>query len=176
MLEVRDLHAAYGDAPVLFGASLSVKEGEIVALVGSNGAGKTTLIRCVTGSRRAENLSRAYELFPRLKERRRQEAATLSGGEQQMLAIARALMSEPRLLILDEPSLGLAPVVVGQVFRTIAEIRKLGMTILLVEQNVQKTLRMADRAYVLESGRVTLTGTGSELLGNDLVRKAYLAL
>jgi branched-chain amino acid transport system ATP-binding protein len=234
MLEVRDVHASYGDSPVLFGASLSVKEGEIVALLGSNGAGKTTLIRCITGllrarsgtiefagariealpahavvdrgiacvpegrqmfpsmsveehlllgsylrrarPRRAENLSRAYELFPRLQERRTQEAATLSGGEQQMLAIARALMSEPRLLILDEPSLGLAPVVVGQVFRTIAEIQKRGVTILLVEQNVQKTLRMADRAYVLESGRVTLAGTGRELLGNDLVRKAYLAL
>jgi branched-chain amino acid transport system ATP-binding protein len=126
--------------------------------------------------RRPANLARAYQLFPRLQERRTQEAVTLSGGEQQMLAIARALMSEPRLLILDEPSLGLAPVVVAQVFRTIEEIKKSGVTILLVEQNVQKTLRMADRAYVLESGRVTLTGTGPELLGNDLVRKAYLAL
>jgi len=93
-----------------------------------------------------------------------------------MLAIARALMSQPRLLILDEPSLGLAPVIISQVFRTISQIRGRGVTILLVEENVQRTLRMADRAYVLESDRVTLTGTGAELLGNDLVRKAYLAL
>jgi branched-chain amino acid transport system ATP-binding protein len=129
-----------------------------------------------TRERRAQNLSQAYDLFPRLRERRAQEAVTLSGGEQQMLAIARALMSEPRLLVLDEPSLGLAPVIVSQVFRTISQIRARGVTIRLVEQNVQRTLRMADRAYVLESGRVTLTGTGAELLGNDLVRKAYLAL
>jgi branched-chain amino acid transport system ATP-binding protein len=234
MLEIQGLAAGYGDVQVLSGASLSVSEGEIVALVGPNGAGKTTLIRCVTGLlkprggtvrflggridgltahqivdrgiacvpegrqifpllsvrdnlllgsylartrlRRAENLDRWYELFPRLRERLDQQAGTLSGGEQQMLAIARALMSEPRLLVLDEPSLGLAPIVVSAVFRAIAEIRKRGLTVLLVEQNVQKSLRLADRGYVLESGRVSLTGTGVELLQNALVRKAYLAM
>ncbi|HEX9576734.1 MAG TPA: ABC transporter ATP-binding protein, partial [Myxococcales bacterium] len=226
--------AAYGDAQVLFGATLSVAEGEIVALLGSNGAGKTTLIRSVCGllraragavtfageridrlsahevvdrgiacvpegrqvfpqmsveenlllgsflrrtrARRAQNLKAVFTLFPRLRERRGQDAATLSGGEQQMLAIGRALMSEPRLLILDEPSLGLAPVVVAAVFRTIAEIRKKGLTVFLVEQNVQRTLRLASHAFVLEQGRVTLEGTGRALLDDDQVKKAYLAL
>jgi branched-chain amino acid transport system ATP-binding protein len=126
--------------------------------------------------RRAPNLEKMFTLFPRLRERRMQEAATLSGGEQQMLAISRALMSEPRLLLLDEPSLGLAPVVTSAVFETIAAIRKLGMTVLIVEQNVRQTLRMADRAYVLESGRIVIEGTGAELLENERVRKAYLAL
>ena len=125
---------------------------------------------------RARNLERIYALFPRLLERRGQDAATLSGGEQQMLAIGRALMSEPRLLLLDEPSLGLAPVVVQMMFRTIAEIRKQGLTVLIVEQNVQRTLRLADRAYVLEQGRIVLTGTGAELMQDPQVRKAYLAL
>jgi branched-chain amino acid transport system ATP-binding protein len=234
MLKVSGLDASYGDVQVLFGASLAVAEGEIVALLGSNGAGKTTLIRSVTGllppragaivfrgehleklsphqvvdrgvacvpegrqvfpqmsveenlllgsylprarERRAPNLEKMFTLFPRLRERRMQEAATLSGGEQQMLAISRALMSEPRLLLLDEPSLGLAPVVTSAVFETIAAIRKLGMTVLIVEQNVRQTLRMADRAYVLESGRIVIEGKGEELLENERVRKAYLAL
>ena len=125
---------------------------------------------------RARNLARIFALFPRLLERRGQDAATLSGGEQQMLAIGRALMSEPRLLLLDEPSLGLAPVVVQMVFRTIVEIRKQGLTVLIVEQNVQRTLRLADRAYVLEQGRIVLTGSGAELMQDPQVRKAYLAL
>ncbi|GAC1336779.1 MAG: ABC transporter ATP-binding protein [Myxococcales bacterium] len=234
LLEVSNLDLAYGDVQVLFGASLSVAPGEIVALLGSNGAGKTTLIRGVTGllrarrgavtfdgkrtdglaahevvdrgiacvpegrqvfpllsveenlllgsylprarAHRAQNLERLYTLFPRLRERRGQDAGTLSGGEQQMLAIGRALMSEPRLLILDEPSLGLAPVIVSSMFKTIAEIRKEGMTVLLVEQNVHRTLRMADRAYVLEQGRITLSGTGRALLADPQVKKAYLAL
>ena len=234
MLEVSGLDAGYGDVQVLFGAALSVQEGEVVALLGSNGAGKTTLIRAVTGlirarsgsvtfkgdridrltahevvdrgiacvpegrqvfpqmsveenlllgsflrrarPGRAKNLERIFTLFPRLLERRGQDAATLSGGEQQMLAIGRALMSEPRLLLLDEPSLGLAPVVVQMVFRTIAEIRKQGLTVLIVEQNVQRTLRLADRAYVLEQGRIVLTGSGAELMQDPQVRKAYLAL
>ena len=234
LLEVNGLDASYGDVQVLFGASLAVAEGEIVALLGSNGAGKTTLIRSVTGllrpragaivfrgqhlerlsghevvdrgiacvpegrqvfpqmsveenlllgsylprarPRRAQNLERMFTLFPRLRERRRQDAATLSGGEQQMLAISRALMSEPKLLLLDEPSLGLAPVVTSAMFETIAEIRKLGMTVLIVEQNVRQTLRMADRAYVLESGRMVIEGTGAALLENPQVRKAYLAI
>jgi len=234
MLEVRDLRAAYGDVPVLFGPSLRVAEGEIVALLGSNGAGKTTLIRCITGllrslsgsmafegraieslaahqvvdlgiacvpegrqlfpqmtveenlllgsflrrtrGARPRNLKEVFALFPRLAERRAQLAGTLSGGEQQMLAIGRALMSEPRLLIVDELSLGLAPVVAAELFRTLAGIRERGITILLVEQNVQRTLKMADRAYVLEFGRVVLDGRGGELLQDEKVKRAYLAL
>jgi branched-chain amino acid transport system ATP-binding protein len=129
-----------------------------------------------TRARRAQNLKAVFTLFPRLRERRGQDAATLSGGEQQMLAIGRALMSEPRLLILDEPSLGLAPVVVAAVVRTIAEIRKKGLTVFLVEQNVQRTLRLASHVFVLEQGRVTLEGTGRALLDDDQVKKAYLAL
>jgi branched-chain amino acid transport system ATP-binding protein len=234
LLDVRGIDAAYGDVQVLFGASLEVKRGEVVALLGSNGAGKTTLIRTVTGllparagtvafggvhlerltahevvdhgiaccpegrqvfpllsveenlllgsylrrtrARRAQNLERIFTLFPRLLERRRQDAGTLSGGEQQMLAIGRALMSEPQLLILDEPSLGLAPVVVAAVFSTIAAIRDQDITVLIVEQNVRRTLRLADRAYVLEQGRITLSGTGRALLDDAQVKKAYLAL
>lgn len=129
-----------------------------------------------TRASRARNLDRVYSLFPRLAERKTQEAVTLSGGEQQMLAIGRALMSEPRMLILDEPSLGLAPVLVKEVFRTITGIRQQGVTVFLVEQNVQQSLKLADRAYVLESGRVVLEGTGEHLLGNAEVRKAYLAV
>ncbi len=234
MLEVRDVFASYGDAQVLFGPSLRVGSGEIVALLGSNGAGKTTLIRCVTGllrprrgtiafegapiaastghevvdrgiacvpegrqvfpqmsvlenlllgsylrrarPARSRNLERVFGLFPRLRERSRQDAGTLSGGEQQMLAIGRALMSEPRLLIVDELSLGLAPVVAQGLFRTLAEIRTQGVTVLLVEQNVQQSLRLADRAYVLESGRVVLDGPSAALLQDEDVRRAYLAL
>ncbi len=234
MLEVRDLAAGYGDLQVLFGPSLRVAAGEIVALLGSNGAGKSTLIRCITGllrprsgaiafegrpikslaahdvvdlgiacvpegrqlfpqmtieenlllgsflrrarAGRSRSFEKVYSLFPRLAERRAQLAGTLSGGEQQMLAVGRALMSQPRLLIVDELSLGLAPVVAKELFRTLAGIRDQGVTILLVEQNVQRTLRMADRGYVLESGRLVLGGSGAELLGNEDVRKAYLAL
>jgi branched-chain amino acid transport system ATP-binding protein len=234
MLEVRDVVAGYGDVQVLFGPSLSVEEGEIVALLGSNGAGKTTLIRvlcglvrprrgtvtfqghvvsglsahdvverglaCVPEGRqvfpemsvqenlllggfvrraragRARNMARVYEVFPKLAERRAQAAGTLSGGEQQMLAVGRALMSEPRLLVVDEMSLGLAPLLVDELFRVMAEIRTLGVTVLLVEQNAQKSLQLADRAYVLESGRVALSGSGAELLRDDDVRKAYLAI
>ncbi len=234
MLEIRDLAAAYGDVQVLFGPSLAVSRGEIVALLGSNGAGKTTLIRCVTGllppragsiafegaaigaltaheivdrgiacvpegrqvfpdmtveenllvgsylrrarAGRARNFERVFALFPRLAERRAQPAGTLSGGEQQMLAIGRALMTEPRLLIVDELSLGLAPVVARELFRTLRGIRAQGVTVLLVEQNVHRSLAMADRAYVLEFGRVVLGGRGEELLRSDEVRRAYLAL
>jgi len=234
LLEVREVFASYGDAPVLFGPSVRVDRGEIVALLGSNGAGKTTLIRCVMGllrprrgeilldgeridalpahavvdrgiacvpegrqvfpqmtirenlllgsylprarPARARNLARVDALFPRLAERRDQLAATLSGGEQQMLAIGRALMSEPRLLVVDELSLGLAPVLVKELFRALEAVRAQGLTILLVEQNAQQTLRLADRAYVLEHGRTALGGTGAELLANDEVRRAYLAL
>ncbi len=122
----------------------------------------------------AENLERVYTQFPRLKERRRQIAGTLSGGEQQMLAMGRGLMANPKLLMLDEPSMGLAPILVEQIFEIIESLHKAGTTILLVEQNAQMALSVATRGYVLETGRVTLTGTGQELLRNDDVRKAYL--
>ena len=122
----------------------------------------------------AENLERVYTHFPRLAERRRQVAGTLSGGEQQMLAMGRGLMANPKLLMLDEPSMGLAPILVEQIFEIIESLHKAGTTILLVEQNAQMALSVATRGYVLETGRVTLTGTGQELLRNDDVRKAYL--
>ena len=121
-----------------------------------------------------EDLDMVFGLFPRLKERRRQIAGTLSGGEQQMLAMSRALMSHPRLMMLDEPSMGLAPILVDQIFDIIKELHKAGTTILLVEQNARKALAVADRAYVLETGGITLSGTGSELAQSDEVRKAYL--
>jgi len=121
-----------------------------------------------------EDMQRMFDLFPRLKERRNQRAMTMSGGEQQMLAIARALMSRPKLLLLDEPSLGLAPIVVKQIFSTLRELAKSGMTIFLVEQNANHALKLSDRAYVMVNGEIRLTGTGQELLSNDEVRNAYL--
>ena len=120
------------------------------------------------------DLERVFTYFPRLKERRKQIAGTLSGGEQQMLAMSRALMSHPKLMMLDEPSMGLAPIIVDQVFSIIKELHKSGTTILLVEQNARKALQIADRAYVLETGAITLSGTGPELAKSDEVRKAYL--
>ena len=120
------------------------------------------------------HLERVYELFPRLKERYRQLGGTLSGGEQQMLAMGRAMMSQPKLLMLDEPSMGLAPILVQQIFDIITELHKAGTTILLVEQNAEMALQIADRAYVLESGRITLSGTGEELMQSDSIKKAYL--
>ena len=123
---------------------------------------------------RADNLERVYDQFPRLKERRKQIAGTLSGGEQQMLAMGRALMSHPKLLMLDEPSMGLAPILVEQIFDIIKELHKAGTTILLVEQNAQMALSVADRGYVLETGKIVATGTGQELLNNEAVKKAYL--
>ncbi len=121
-----------------------------------------------------EDLEKVFTYFPRLKERRKQIAGTLSGGEQQMLAMSRALMSHPKLMMLDEPSMGLAPIIVDQVFGIIKELHKSGTTILLVEQNARKALQIADRAYVLETGSITLSGTGAELAKSDEVRKAYL--
>jgi branched-chain amino acid transport system ATP-binding protein len=231
MLEVRDLHVAYGDIPALKGVSLAVAKGEIVALLGNNGAGKTTTLKTISGllvpaagevtldgesvggmpphlivrkgiahvpeGRRvfnrltvsenlamgayarsdagiATDLERVYRLFPRLKERQAQIAGTLSGGEQQMLAIGRALMENPRLLLLDEPSMGLAPVLVEQIFETIQDINRQGTTILLVEQNASLALAVAGRAYVLETGAVVLSGAATELAQNQDVRRAYL--
>ncbi len=125
---------------------------------------------------RVRNLERVFTLFPRLKEREKQLGGTMSGGEQQMLAIARGLMADPKVLLLDEPSLGLSPLLVKNIFETIEEINRQGVTILLVEQNVNRSLRVAHRAYVLEVGRVVLTGEGSELLNNEHVKKAFLGM
>ena len=122
----------------------------------------------------APNMEKVYKLFPRLKERRRQMAGTLSGGEQQMLAMGRALMSNAQMLMLDEPSMGLSPLLVQEIFDIIQDVHKEGMTILLVEQNAQMALSIADRAYVLETGRIVMEGTGAELLTNEKVRTAYL--
>ena len=230
MLEIKDLYVNYGAVHALNGVSMTVKDGEIVSLIGANGAGKTTTLRTITGLEKAasgsitfdghdlrkiepskiitlklahvpegrhifpqmtveENLEMGaftdqtdmaqtmadvYERFPRLKERKRQLAGTLSGGEQQMLAVGRALMSRPKLLMMDEPSLGLAPLVVRDIFSIIQEINKQGVTILLIEQNANMALKIADIGYVLETGRITLTGSGEELLTNDAVRAAYL--
>ena len=127
-----------------------------------------------SGAGVGEDIERVFEQFPRLKERRRQIAGTLSGGEQQMLAIGRALMSRPKLLMLDEPSMGLAPILVEQIFEIIQSLHKSGTTILLVEQNAQMALSIADRAYVMETGAISLSGTGRELAESDQVKKAYL--
>jgi branched-chain amino acid transport system ATP-binding protein len=232
MLEIRDIVCAYGQITALKGISLSVKAGQLVALIGANGAGKSTTVRAISGlvpsrsgslhfdgeditgigaqrvltkgiahcpeGRRvfphmtvAENLDmgaylrsdtsevavdrdRIYGEFPRLAERRKQAAGTLSGGEQQMLAIGRALMSRPRLVMFDEPSLGLAPNIVERTFAIIRAIRDAGTTVLLVEQNAFAALEMCDHAYLLESGRVVLSGAGAELIENEHVRRAYL--
>ena len=130
----------------------------------------------VPQSERPQRLERVFQIFPVLKERRKQIAGTLSGGEQQMVAIGRGLMGGPKLLMLDEPSLGLAPILVEEVFRVIAEINRLGVTVLLVEQNTQNALSLAHKGFVMELGRIVLSGSGSELLANSNVRKAYLGL
>lgn len=127
-------------------------------------------------AKKAENLAMCLELFPKLAERRNQQAGSLSGGEQQMCAIARALMQQPHLLMLDEPSLGLAPVIVDQIFDTLVKIRKMGMTLLLVEQNVLSSLDVADRAYVIETGHNVMEGNSADLAGNEDLKKAYLGI
>ena len=236
MLELDDVHVAYGRIQALRGITLRVEEGQIVALIGANGAGKTTTMRAISGilglqsgtmrfegddlaavradlrvvrgisqvpegrgifpgmtvaenidmgayvrkDRRspefASDLERVYELFPRLAERRTQVGGTLSGGEQQMLAIGRALMAKPRLLLLDEPSMGLAPQFIAQIFRVISEINAQGTTVLLVEQNATQALGLAHEAYVLETGEVTRSGTGAELLADPTIQDAYLGV
>jgi len=127
-------------------------------------------------ARRREGIEQVFGLFPRLKERARQAAGTMSGGEQQMLAIGRALMARPRVLMLDEPSLGLAPIIVKEIFRIIGQINRSGTTVLLVEQNTRQALALSRRGYVLENGRVVLEGSGAELLGNEHVKRAYLGM
>ncbi|HEX8908426.1 MAG TPA: ABC transporter ATP-binding protein [Anaeromyxobacteraceae bacterium] len=231
MLEIEDLHVFYGEIHALKGAALTVRRGEIVAVLGSNGAGKTTTLKTISGllaprrgrivlegrqlsgvpphevvlrgiahvpeGRRIFNrlsvrenlamgaylrrddgvpadLGKVFALFPVLRERLDQVAGTLSGGEQQMLAIGRALMASPRLLLLDEPSMGLAPVLVERIFETIADINRQGTTILLVEQNAAMALAIAHRGYVLEAGTIALSGTAAELAENPDVRRAYL--
>jgi branched-chain amino acid transport system ATP-binding protein len=232
LLELKDVHAYYGNIHALMGISLTVEQGEIVALIGANGAGKTTTLRSISGllpprhgsvllegkeihhlaphivhkqglglvpegrgifpaltvtenlemgayilddkKQIEENLENAFTLFPRLKERAQQKGGTLSGGEQQMLATARGLMSNPKILLMDEPSMGLAPVLVDQIFDIIRELNARGTTILLVEQNALMALSIAHRGYVLQTGQIVLTDTGPNLKANDMVRKAYL--
>ncbi|WP_416903246.1 ABC transporter ATP-binding protein [Micromonospora echinospora] len=234
LLEIEDMSLLYGRIKALHGISLTVDEGEVVALIGANGAGKTTTMRAISGIRPiasgsikfagedisklradlrvrrglcqapegrgifpgmtvldnldmgaytrrdrsgiAQDLNRVLELFPRLAERRKQAGGTLSGGEQQMLAVGRALMSRPKLLLLDEPSMGLAPMLIQQIFSIITEINQQGTTILLVEQNAQQALARAHRAYVLETGRIVKSGTGTELLHDPAVKEAYLGV
>jgi branched-chain amino acid transport system ATP-binding protein len=232
LLEMHDVHAAYGPLQVLRGMDLRVDEGEVVVLLGANGAGKTTTVRAIcqmvgtkgdiqfdgvqlVGKRPdkmaalgiahvpqgrgtfpeltvEENLEvgayarkdrsgiradtdRWFQMFPRLAERRGQLAGSLSGGEQQMLAVSRALMSRPRLLLLDEPSLGLAPIVIQDLFARFGQLNDAeGVTMFVVEQNANIALAIADRAYVLEAGSIVLSGSADELRANDSVRRAYL--
>jgi branched-chain amino acid transport system ATP-binding protein len=232
LLEVSNLHAAYGPTRVLHGINFALEEGSITALLGANGAGKTTTLRAlcamvqtsgeirfggtnietkatedivrlgiahvpdsrgtfvnlsteenlrlgayVRKDRRAveQDFERVYRYFPRLKERRHQQAGTLSGGEQQMLAVSRALMLRPRLLLLDEPSFGLAPLIVREIFNIMRAINQSEkVSILLVEQNAAMALDLADHAYLIETGRVVLSGTSADIKSNDAVRRSYL--
>ena len=232
LLRLEGLAVRYGSVQALSSIDLEVRQGEVVALLGSNGAGKSTTLRaisrlvnasagrilwrgadlaplatertvklgighCPEGRRVlarqsvasnlelgawlrrdraaiAADLERCYGLFPRLAERRQQLAGSLSGGEQQMLAIARALMGRPTLLLLDEPSLGLAPKLVGEVMQALAQLHQEGLTMLLVEQNAQAALEIADRGYVLEAGQLTLQGAAADLLSDPSLRAAYL--
>jgi branched-chain amino acid transport system ATP-binding protein len=235
MLRIRNLKCYYGRIQALAGVSLSVRTGELIALIGANGAGKSTLLQAICGllpgwqgdlqfekeslrglapphivqrgismvpegrlifpplsvldnlhlgayiryrrKQRDEveaDLETMWKLFPILAERARQPAGTLSGGEQQMLAIARALMARPKLLLLDEPSMGLAPLLVQRILETLVQLRDQGLTILLVEQNARAALQVADRGYVLETGRMVLEGGAADLLADQDLKRAYL--
>ncbi|MBL8489698.1 MAG: ABC transporter ATP-binding protein [Rhodocyclaceae bacterium] len=236
VLEVRDLHVAYGKVEALHHANLSVAPGSIVTVIGPNGAGKTTLLSAIMGVLPASGgeiaflgevladaevedmvargmtlvperrelfgemsvednlllgafmrhrqghrdeggtMAEVFRVFPRLKERRRQLAGTLSGGERQMLAVGRALMAKPRLLMLDEPSLGLAPLIVREIFHIIAALKQTGVAILLVEQNARAALQIADYGYVLETGEVVIEGAAGEMAEDPRVIESYLGL
>jgi branched-chain amino acid transport system ATP-binding protein len=234
MLEVNNLNVSYGNLQVLWDISLSIAEGEVVAVVGANGAGKSTLLNTIFGllepdsgtiefqghqlvgrsshkigklglayvpeggrpfremsvienlemgaytssawKTRKETIQKVFEIFPRLEERQDQLTRTLSGGERQMLAVGRALMSMPTLIVLDEPSIGLAPLLVANLFRVIEALGQQGVTVLVIEQNVKQSLEIADHAYVLESGRITLEGDSRRLLQEESIKKAYLGL
>ena len=172
----------YSGAPLPAQANRVVRQGVVQVPEGRKiFAGLTVEENLTAGAYTVKNrkeierlLQEQYEMFPRLKERRRQDAGTLSGGEQQMLAICRGLMAKPKVLMLDEPSLGLAPVVVNEVFHNIQRICQEGITVILVEQNAKKSLSICDRAYVIETGRVVISGTGGEMLENPEVASAYL--
>ena len=155
MLEIKDLEVYYGMIQAIKGVSFDVNEGEVIALI-------------------EQTLDSIYKRFPRLMERQNQLAGTLSGGEQQMLAMGRALMSHPKIILMDEPSMGLSPIFVNEIFDIIKSVSASGTTVLLVEQNAKKALSIADRAYVLETGKIVLSGKASDLLNNDSIKKAYL--
>src|SRR6266511_1710042 len=190
-LSVEQLESGYGEVQILWGASLKLREGQLTSLLGSNGAGKTTLLRAVIGllpvwkgavklDDRAISRMSAHEKAENglvlVPERRQQLAGTLSGGEQQMLAIARGLMAKPKILMFDEPSLGLSPLLVMNLFEIIRTLKREGLTMLLVEQNVQMSLAVSDYAYVMSRGRIEIEGPAREVRGMETVRKAYLGL
>jgi branched-chain amino acid transport system ATP-binding protein len=188
LLEVASLHVAYGKVEAVHDVSLLVRAGTIVTVIGPNGAGKTTLLAAIMGLlpargtvRYLSSLATAWPVEQRVAkglilvpERRDQLAGTLSGGERQMLAMARALMGKPTLLMLDEPSLGLAPLIVREIFHIISELRATGVAILLVEQNARAALQVADYGYVLETGELALEGSSDELAANPRVAATYL--
>ena len=186
MLKVENLHINYGFIEAVKGIDFTVNDGEIVALIGANGAGKTTTMHALSGLIKAKSGSIVLDgkditkvpankiVSLGLKERQKQLAGTLSGGEQQMLAMGRALMSNPKVLLLDEPSMGLSPLLVKEIFAIIKEINDNGTTVFVVEQNAKMALEIAHRAYVMETGKLVLSGTGKELLASDAVSKAYL--
>src|SRR6185437_9816190 len=186
MLNVRDLRAFYGQVQALHGLDFVLNEGSLTTLLGANGAGKTTTLTveenlqlgAITRTDKAgvvSDIERMYNHFPVLKQRHTQQAGTLSGGEQQMLAVARALMLRPMLMLLDEPSFGLAPLIVRDLFKILGKInREDKVTILVVEQNAQLALELADQAYVIETGRIVMSGRAKEIANNEDVRKSYL--